>query len=119
VLCPWSDLVATLNGFIRDGEIRPFKVYADDFLTMRDLQNAICELQIRAECICGLVLREMERREKLSQEDYENEWDATHARVMAKLEALLAAPLPEKLKTLGFSPQFIRSARRRASEASP
>jgi hypothetical protein len=64
---------------------------SESFDSMRAMQGAIIVVQHNAMWLLGNVLHEIEYREKISDEDYDLEWDETHRDVMARLDKQLAA----------------------------
>ena len=83
-LCPWDDLLKAAKALasIVNGE-RVLKF--DGFANIRSMLGAIALIRCEVMWLLGGLLREIEDREHLSDEDYEREWEETHSHVMARL----------------------------------
>jgi Protein of unknown function (DUF3102) len=95
-LCPWDDLweaVKVLAPIVSDKAERQHTLKFD-FGNMRSMHGAIAVVTCDAMWLLGNVLNEIDARKYISDEDYEREWQETHAQVMARLEEKRAA-LPE------------------------
>jgi hypothetical protein len=89
ILCPWDDLIETLRLLksLVDGK-QPTAIRFDtaSFTNMRDMQNAIACLTVRAMREGGRILLHIDHREKIADEEYRKEWGETMGRVMAGLD---------------------------------
>lgn len=88
-LCPYDDLVAAFKAILPfdDGDGR-IKI---DCAKMRDTQNMAGMIYIEA-CVClGGLIKELEHRNKITDEQYQAEWQDTHRRYMTRCDEKLAA----------------------------
>jgi hypothetical protein len=95
-LCPWDDLLETAKALVplvqdKADRKQHIRFESESFDSMRAMQGAIIVVQHNAMWLLGNVLHEIEYREKISDEDYDLEWDETHRDVMARLDKQLAA----------------------------
>jgi Protein of unknown function (DUF3102) len=87
-LCPWDELLEAVKALARilNGEcLLKFDCKAGWW----EMRNAPGIVEIEVERLLGGLLVEMERREKISDEQYEAEWEETYAQVMARLKQQL------------------------------
>jgi hypothetical protein len=89
-LASWDDLLKAAEALapLVNGK-RTLKF--DGFANMQSMRWAISIVEIKTMWMLGNILNEMDDREDLSDERYEQDWKETHSRVMGALEAAIAA----------------------------
>jgi hypothetical protein len=95
-LCPWDELLDALKALApvvnakRNGQSQPIKFNCESFDSMTALQDAITTIELVASWSIGGILKELEHRDKITEEQYSKEWDETHQHVMARLHQKVA-----------------------------